>query len=713
MTSPSLRDVLRPLADLTSIPKKYIPALERSCRGATFIHILTQLPTGILHRPTHESLSPPCLDTIITLRITIVKHQPPPRLRGKSSIPWRILATDSEGTALYLIFFHAKGRTLYQRFTIGASYFVSGKVTLYQHTPCFIHPDYAVIDDGQKRIPAHSILYPLSQGLTLYQRHKALAQVLAVIQRTSTHKPPQEWIGNETIRRHQWRSFQQSLYHAHHPKTETDLSPHHPARQRLAYDELLAQQLTFAMLRHHHQPCKAHPIQKRGVMRDVLARQLPFALNKEQKKAVADILSDMTSQKRITRLLQGEVGSGKTIIAVFAALETIENKRQVIYMAPTDLLARQVFHVFDSMLTKVAHHMPPHHSVPLPISLTYLGGTLTETEKKERRITIANGQCLLVIGTHALFQEKIQLHNPALIIIDEQQRFGVEQRKLLQDKAPNADVVMMSATPIPRSLALAHYGDMPMSLLRQRATGKYVPRTFIVSSERLDAVIDSVAKRLKSQQGCFWVCPMIDESQQQAMMDTTTRFHTLQKRFPNKVALLHSGIDSTERIKTIDAFRRGESHILVCTTVIETGLDIPEATLMVIEHAERFGLSQLHQLRGRIARHQPGDAILIYHPPLTDVAKKRLETIRSTHDGFHIAQQDLMLRGQGDLAGIKQSGILFYRLAHMPDHQDLLEEAYHDAQHIVTHDPHLQTTRGKNLRLLLDLMGHEDPSYTW
>ena len=682
--------ILNPLTALAQTPANVARKLQRSSEGARIIDLLTQLPHALVLRPFKPNVDSTLMGALMeegfTVRLRICQHKPPHRY-AKGNIPWRIMCVDDADTPVTLAFFHVKGDYPLRTFKIDHRYYISGKMTLFGREACFVHPEYAA-DTGANPFPPCRAVYPLTRGLSLAQRCAATARALSLL-------PKVEWLAESLRRAHGWPPWHEAMCHVHAPQTDDDLSPHHPSRQRLAFDELLAQQLTHGLQSRHERKPKT-PLKDLGTLRAQLAQSLPFTLNDAQAQAVSAIIGDMTTPYRCVRLLQGEVGSGKTIVALLGLIEAVNNKRQGVFMAPTDLLARQSARVFRTFLKN------------LPITLTYLSGNESPAVKKERRLAIAGGMCDLVVGTHALVQDKMQFHNPGLIVIDEQHRFGVEQRAQLLSKASQADVLLMSATPIPRSLALAHYGGMSLSVLHQRATQQDPPRCFVIADSKLSDVIDTVARRCDQQQGCYWVCPLIEGSAGNPLTDATRRYDSLRRRFGSRVALLHGAIPVDERNAIIDAFRNGDVRVLVCTTVIETGIDIPAATLMVVEHAERFGLAQLHQLRGRVGRHQPGDALFVYSSPLSAVAAQRLKIIRNTDDGFELAEQDLKLRGEGDIIGNLQSGMPPYRLASLPHHEDLVALAHQHAQAILDDDPQLQGS-GRALRTLLDFMGHEPP----
>jgi ATP-dependent DNA helicase RecG len=475
------------------------------------------------------------------------------------------------------------------------------------------------------------------------------------------------------------------------------LSPAHPARARLAFDELLASQLAIALVRHHNRTLAGHATKGDGRLREAALASLGFELTASQTQAIAEIADDLGKEERMVRLLQGDVGSGKTLVALLAMLICVEAGAQAAMMAPTELLARQHFATIAPLAEAAG------------VKIALLTGRDGQRQKKQTLQGLADGTIQLVVGTHALVQEDVEFADLALAVVDEQHRFGVHQRMALSSKGHAVDLLVMTATPIPRTLMLAAYGDLDVSKLTEKPKGRQPIDTRTIPLERIGEVAQGIGRQIAAGARVYWVCPLIEESEEIDLANVTERFQLLNDRFPGKVGLLHGRLKGAEREATMAAFADGRLSILVATTVIEVGVDVPAATVMVIEHAERFGLAQLHQLRGRVGRGSAkSTCLLLYAMPLGETAKSRLAIMRETEDGFRIAEEDLKLRGAGELLGTRQSGLPDMRLADLAVHNELLEAARDDARLVIARDPDLQTERGTALRALLYLFRRDD-----
>ncbi len=498
------------------------------------------------------------------------------------------------------------------------------------------------------------------------------------------------------MQREKFPAWKQALVTAHSPapeSTSSDIDRKSPAQRRLAYDELLADQLALAVIRQHHRKGGGRAMPGTGAWQKKLTAVLPFKLTNGQTQAISEISGDVAAPRRMLRLLQGDVGSGKTIIALMAMLQAAESGAQAALMAPTEILARQHHAKLNAFLQ------------PLGIEVGLLVGKGRGAERQVVIDSLAEGSLKLVVGTHALFQDEIKFADLGLAVVDEQHRFGVNERLRLSDKGRGVDILVMTATPIPRTLSLTAYGDMDVSQLTDKPAGRSPIDTRLVNMDRLDEVIDGVKRHVDKGHQAYWVCPLVDESELIDLAAATERATLLATRLgKEKVGLVHGQMPSDAKDRVMAAFVAGDIKLLVATTVIEVGVDVPNASLMVIEHAERFGLAQLHQLRGRVGRGtEKSNCLLMYKGPLGEVAEARLKLLRETQDGFKIAEEDLRLRGAGELLGTRQSGMREFRLADLSLHSDLLDIASSDAKLILNNDPELKTERGKALRVLLYL----------
>lgn len=643
--------------------------------------VLWHLPSGVIDRRYSPSLRAAQAGQVATLSLRVEEHVPPKR----AGLPYRVLCTDGAGR-IDLTFFNVKGDYLDIQLPVGETRVVSGRLEFYGGALQMPHPDYIVRPDEKEQIPPIEPTYPLTAGLT--------QKVLLKIIRAALARAPEleEWQDAAHKKREGWPDWRAALMAAHHPQDAADISPAHLARRRLAYDELLANQLTMALVRQNQKKQNGRAIAGDDALYARALSSLPFTLTGAQARAVEDIRADMKTQERMHRLLQGDVGSGKTAVAFLAMAHAAGSACQSALMAPTEILARQHAHTLTPLAEKIG------------LRVATLTGRDKGRARKEILENIANGSAHIVIGTHALFQEDVVFHDLGLTVIDEQHRFGVHQRLQLSDKGKFSDVLVMTATPIPRTLTLTVYGDMDVSRLNEKPAGRQPIETVLISNERAGEVMEALTRKIAARARIYWVCPLVEESEKLDLAAAEERFFTLQERFGARVGLLHGRMKPAEKDAVMEQFSSGVLDILVSTTVIEVGVDVPEATVMVIEHAERFGLSQLHQLRGRIGRGaEKSTCLLLYNPHTGETARKRLTTIRDTEDGFVISEEDLKLRGAGEMLGTRQSGLPVFRLAAPEFHADLIETAFDDARLALERDPHLTSPRGVALRTLLYL----------
>ena len=649
------------------------------------IDLLWHLPTGVVDRRAEPTIAGATPGTIATLQVRVLKHRPSPP--GNTRAPYKVACEDETGK-IDLVFFHADRRLIERQLPVGAMRYISGRIEQYGDKLQMAHPDYIVPPERRNDLPLLEPVYPLTAGLSNKILQKAAVQALLRVPQ------PTEWQEAEWLRQRGWPDFATAVARLHRPQDAGDVSAGGAPRQRLAYDELLAGQLALDLVRRSQKALPGRQIVGDGRIRARIADALPFALTTTQRQALKDIAADMASASRMLRLLQGDVGSGKTVVALMALAIAVEAGAQGAFMAPTEVLARQHAETI----------------APLADSAGLRIGLLTGREKgrprKELLDRLASGEVDILIGTHALFQDDVTFRDLAFAVIDEQHRFGVHQRLALQAKGGGAgtDMLVMTATPIPRTLLMTHYGDLDVSRLTEKPAGRKPVTTTMASTERIAEVIDGLKRALAQGAQVYWVCPLIESSGKTELAAAEERHAHLAQTFGDRVGLLHGGLAANAKDETMQAFAEGKLSILVATTVIEVGVNVPNASVMVIEHSERFGLAQLHQLRGRVGRgSRQSFCVLLYKTPLSETARSRLEMMRETEDGFLIAEKDLELRGGGEVLGARQSGMPEFRVAEVPNFPELLAAARDDARLILAADPTLKTPRGMALRQLLYL----------
>jgi len=655
---------------------------------ARVIDLLFHLPTGAIDRRARPKLRDVVPDTVVTVAVTVDRHRPPPPHRPR--VPYQIYASDETGD-LTLTYFNARKDYLQKLLPVGERRYVSGTVALYDHMRQMVHPDRVVAEADLAKLPLVEPVYPLTEGLSLNQVRKAADAALARLPDLP------EWQEASWVARERFPSFAEALRVLHRPAEPADLLPEGLAWLRLAYDEFLAGQLALALVRAHLRRPAGRATPGTGHIRKKLIEALPYSLTPSQGRAVADIVSDLGKPERMLRLLQGDVGSGKTVVALLAAAAVIEGGRQAALMAPTEILARQHFNTVAPLAAAAG------------INVAILTGRERGRERDEILEKLAFGDIHVLIGTHALFQEEVEFRDLALAVVDEQHRFGVHQRLALAKKGEAVDVLVMTATPIPRTLVLTYFGDMDVSELREKPAGRQPIDTRVVPHSRLDEVVGAVGRALADGRRVYWVCPLVEVTENTDLAAAEERFAELKQRFGAMADLVHGRMKGGEKDRAMERFAAGETRLLVATTVIEVGVDVPEATVMVIEHAERFGLAQLHQLRGRIGRgSEHSSCLLLYKGPLGETAKARLNIMRETEDGFRIAEEDLRLRGEGDVLGTRQSGMPGFRVARIETHGKLIGAARDDAALMLARDPTLASARGQALRHLLYLFERDE-----
>jgi ATP-dependent DNA helicase RecG len=667
-----------PVTSLKGIGARFAALVERAA-GPRLVDLIWSKPAGVIDRRFSPKLKDALPGQIATLTVQVDQHLVP----ASSRQPYRVRCSDETGQ-ITLTFFRARGDYIEKILPLGQIRVISGKVESYGDQLQMSHPDH-IAAEGEVDLAVEPI-YGLTAGLSLKVMRRAVLGAVA-----QAPKLP-EWQDPDFIARRHWPVWLDALETLHNPTTPEDLEPDRPWRERLAYDELLADQLALALVRAHNKRQPGRITNGDGALRARIVAGLPFALTSSQQRALEEVYADMAAPERMLRMLQGDVGSGKTVVALLALANAIETGAQGALMAPTEILARQHFATLERL------------AAPAGIRLALLTGRDKGKPRERILAGLADGTIQLVIGTHALFQEGVQFADLALAVIDEQHRFGVEQRMLLSSKGRGVDVLVMTATPIPRSLQLTSYGDLDASRLTEKPAGRQPIKTSVLPIDRLDQVVDAVGRALDNGAKVYWVCPLIEENETIDLAAAEERHAHLAERFGARAGLLHGRMKPTERDRVMEDFAKGSVDLLVATTVIEVGVDVPSATVMVIEHAERFGLAQLHQLRGRIGRGTGASTcLLLYAPPLGETGTERLKIMRETEDGFLIAEADLKLRGAGEVLGTRQSGMPEFRLADLAHDQELLAIAHDEARLVLARDPDLASPRGQSLRTLLYL----------
>lgn len=686
---PALLDPLfSPLNTLPGIGPKigelYARLLGReSIEDCRVVDLVFHAPHSLIDRRHQPGIANAPQGVIVTITGRVDRHQPPPS--GKQNLPYRIFLHDETGE-LALTFFRVKGNWLEKSLPVDETIIVSGKVDWFNGRPSMVHPDYMVKASEADNLPLVEPVYGLTAGLSARILRKSIEAAVARVPEMP------EWIDDTLVSKQGFQSAADSFRALHEPRDATDIDPQAPARRRLAYDEFLAGQLSLALVRQRLRKVSGTPVHATGKLSGPVIAALPFSLTASQSTAITDILKDMAGDDRMLRLLQGDVGSGKTMVALMAMLAAVESGGQAVLMAPTEILARQHF----ATLSKMA--------APAGITMDVLTGRTKGKERDAIVERIASGETRIVVGTHALFQDTVNYRELTLAVVDEQHRFGVHQRLRLTAKGISPHMLVMTATPIPRTLVLAAFGDMDVSKLTEKPAGRKPIQTVTIPTERTDEIVDRLGAALQEGKKAYWICPLVEESEAIDVMSADERYQGLAKRFGRDVGLVHGRMNGAEKDAVMLAFKNGEIRLLVATTVVEVGVDVPDATIMVIEHAERFGLAQLHQLRGRVGRgDEASTCILLYKSPLGETGRARLSILRDSEDGFLIAEEDLKLRGEGELLGTRQSGTPGFRIASLEAHGDLLEIARKDAAYMIERDPDLTSPRGEALRTLLYL----------
>ncbi len=659
---------------------------------ATLKDLLFHIPYDYVDR-RHVTPLGMAREGVRTIRVRVLKHLSARHQRRARPVPYKVQCEDDTGSVL-LVFFRGDSRYLQQQLPVGGEVIISGQLQRYDGMWQMTHPDLIVPPEQSEQICRLDPVYPSTEGISSRMLSRWIQAVLEGV------PPVPEWLAESTVRHHGWVGFDASLRQVHHPDSE---EVHAIARQRLAYDEALSHQLSLVLLRRQQkqQPGVSIPVLTNDIEDTIAA--LPFALTEGQREVLQEMDHDMRSGERMLRLLQGDVGAGKTVVAALAILATVKAGHQAALMAPTEILARQHLQSMDALLGV------------LDVPVIFLAGSLTPRQREEAREQLRIHPAAIVVGTHALFQEGVEFANLALVVIDEQHRFGVNQRLALSEKglagqAFQPHMLLMTATPIPRSLQMTYYGDMDVSLLKQKPAGRQPIDTRTIAFGKLEALLEGVGRALANGEKVYWICPLVEEMEtpenpmMAGLQAAESRYGALEVLFSGKVGLVHGRMSMQEREPVMQAFKRGDVRILVATTVVEVGVDVPDATIMVIENAERFGLAQLHQLRGRVGRgDKPSRCLLLYQERCSETARQRLKTMRDTNDGFVIAEMDLKLRGAGDVLGTRQTGLPDFTFLDMEKDTELFRSARKEAALALENDPALSGERGQRLQGLLRL----------
>jgi ATP-dependent DNA helicase RecG len=686
-----LNPLFAPVTSLAGVgPKqdrlfRYLLGREETPR---LVDLLLHLPASVIDRRARPKIRDAVPGTVVTLEVTVDRHRPTPGRNPRA--PHLVYASDETGDVV-LTYFRAQPGYVEKLLPVGTKRYVSGTLQTFDGIPQIVHPDRVVDEAGFAKLSGIDPVYPLTEGLALGSLRRAMAQALQKLPALP------EWTSPEVIRRCKFPPIAEALSRVHLPLETTDILPDGPFWSRLAFDELLAGQLALALVRAQLRRPAGDRHAGDGHLRKKIIDALPYSLTSSQRQAAAAISDDLRQPVRMLRLLQGDVGSGKTVVALLAAAAVTEVGKQAALMAPTEILARQHIKTITPLAERAG----------LRVAI------LTGREKgKERRDILAGlkaGEIDLLVGTHALIQDDVVFKALALAVVDEQHRFGVRERLALTAKGGNVDVLVLSATPIPRTLVLTYFGDMDVSELREKPAGRQPIDTRAVPDSRLNEVMDAVGRALTGGKLVYWICPLVEESETVNLTDAEQRFESLKARFGDKVGLVHGKMRGTDKDRVMAQFAAREIGLLVATTVVEVGVDVPAATIMVIENAERFGLAQLHQLRGRIGRgSEASTCLLLYKEPLNEMSTARLKVIRETTDGFRIAEEDLKLRGEGDVLGVRQSGLPGYRIARSDVHAQLITQARDEALRIMKDNPKLTGAHGEALRCLLYLFERDE-----
>ena len=644
------------------------------------VHFLWHFPYRIIEKKYYENIHDAPINQLVTIKIEVIKHYPSKFRRQ----PYRVSCLANE-IPIDIVYFNARHPVIRSVLPLKSFKMISGKLEFFKNKFQITHPASVENISHIQLLREKEPVYSLTAGLNMKSFIKLSNQVLQLLPN------PREWIDNRLLKKYNFVSWKEAIEKLHNPEIEDTYNEKNFFRRRLAFDELYAHQLAICIIRTIDNKKKSTSFKNKNKLKKILINSLEFKLTNSQSIVLNEIQNDLESNKQMIRLLQGDVGSGKTIVALISMLTVIESGYQATLMAPTSILAYQHFENISKLLQN------------LPIQIDILTGKDKGKSRIEKLEKIKDGSTQIIIGTHALIQEGVNFKKLGFCVIDEQHRFGVYQRMAFNYKGFRPSILVMSATPIPRTLTLAAYGDMDESRLIDKPIGRKPIKTSSLTLKKEKNLIERIKAKINNSNDKFlWVCPLIEESQELDLKAATDRYNSLNKIFKNKVMLIHGQLSEKEKESTMEKFKNEDYRILVATTVIEVGIDIKSATTIIIEHAERFGLAQLHQLRGRVGRNnEESYCILLHKESLNDTAKRRISIMIETNDGFLIAEEDLKIRGPGEILGKRQSGLPSFNVADLSYDGDLLEEAKFYADNIITEDPKLERNENKNLKDLL------------
>ena len=672
---------------ITTLPKigNQIASFLSKINCKKIIDLIFHLPSNVIIIKQFPKLKEIRQSDQVILEVTIQSIDEKPRNKIQRKKPFKILCCNNKDYSyISLVYFNYYPDYIVRNLKISDKKIIRGRVDFFNNEPTIAHPEFITVNSLTKT----ETIYPTTAGIVSKQLQNYIKNALEYLPILP------EWLKTEMLLEQEWPNFNEALVALHNPRNLSDLNLSNKNRSRLSYDELLANQLVVMLMRYYKSKAQGRKFQFTGYLQKQILYKLGFTLTNGQQSALSEIAEDQKSINKMFRLIQGDVGSGKTLIALCAILNVIESGVQVCLMAPTDVLASQHYKWISSILSGEN------------IATSLLTGKIKGKIRKEIFEKLKKSEIKILIGTHALFQENVEFYDLGLVIIDEQHRFGVEQRAALYNKGNNADLIVMTATPIPRTLMLSLYGDMDTTKINDKPIGRLPITTSIMSLSKIKEIILSLENIIEQGSLIYWICPLIEENDEQNSA-AITRYNFLSTKFPDKVGLVHGKLKSEEKDKVINDFANGIFKILVATTVIEVGIDVKDADIIIIEQAEKFGLSQLHQLRGRVGRGtRKSYCILLYSEFLSEIAMQKLRILRETNDGFIVAEEDLRLRGAGDIAGKKQSGLPTFKFADLSLHHDLLLLANTEAKEIVNQNPKLENERGEKLRILLKLFDY-------